>query len=119
MSETYLRVCTLERGHAGDHLPYKDAPNKDEWGNKEIAHPRCEHVSPVETEPSGRYRVVFEMIDPRMPSAGWHEIVRETHDLDDARSQLEGLLQLETEGDDVRRPRLERAELTWIPVDSI
>jgi hypothetical protein len=113
VSETYLRVCTLERGHAGDHLPYKDAPDKDEFGNKEIAQPRCVHVSPVEDAPEDRFRVVFELVDPRMPEAGWHDVVRETHDLGDAQSQVAGLRQLELEGEKIRNARIQRARITW------
>lgn len=112
MSETYLRVCTLERGHDGDHLPYKDAPMRDEW-NRVIAQPRCPHVSPVENVTEDRYRVVFELIDPRMPEAGWHDVVRETHDLGDAQSQVAGLRQLEMEGEKIRNARIEQARITW------
>jgi hypothetical protein len=114
MSETYLRVCVLPRGHAGEHLPYRLAPDKDEFRNKEIAQPRCLHVDPVALEhDEHRYRVVFELFDRSHPSAGWHEVARETHDLADAREQIAGLLSLEAHDDDVRSPRLERAVLRW------
>ena len=113
ISATYQRVCTLERGHDGDHVPYHAAPDKDEWGNKEIAHPRCVHVDamPLETEEE-RYRVVFQIIDPQMPAAGWHDVVRES-DLADCIDQVQGLRQLEREGDDVRNPRIEKAVVKW------
>lgn len=116
MSDTYLRVCVLRDGHDGDHLDYGDAPDKDEFGNKHVEWPRCVHVSPVPEGEAERYRVVFEMVDPRMPRAGWHEVVNEHSRLRDAREQFEGLLMLEEEHE-VRNPRLERAVVRWEPVD--
>lgn len=121
MSETYLRVCVLDEGHDGDHLPYHAAP-KDEHGNiaaERTRHlPRCVHVEPIGAdEETTRYRVVFEIIDPRMPRAGWHDVARETHDLADAHSQLDGLARLQADGDDVRNARLERAVVRWERVD--
>jgi hypothetical protein len=113
--DTYLRVCTLAEGHDGDHLPYHLAPDKDEFGNKQIAHPRCLWVEPVAESDSDRYRVVFELIDPRFPQAGWHEVTKEHFSLAQAEDQYEGLLQLEREGEDVRNARLERAVVAWEP----
>jgi hypothetical protein len=113
VSDTYRRVCVLERGHPGDHLPYHAAPPKDEFGNKDIAHPRCLHVVPVETEAGTRYRVVFELIDPMTPLAGWHEVANEHSELAEAESQLAGLRSLERNGDDVRNSRIEHATVKW------
>jgi hypothetical protein len=116
--ETYLRVCTLAEGHDGEHLPYYLAPDKDEFGNKQISQPRCVHVDPVPDNGAyPLYRIVFELIDPRMPAAGWHEVVKEHHDLRSAQDQLRGLRRLEREGDDVRNPRLESAQVRWEPVN--
>lgn len=116
VSDTYLRVCVLDEGHDGEHLPFHAAP-KDEFGNVAVERDRslrrCVHTEPVSDEPIDRYRVVFEMIDPRMVRAGWHDVVNETHDLAAARQQVEGLQRLEQQGDDVRNPRLERAVITW------
>jgi hypothetical protein len=113
-TETYQRVCVLADGHDGEHLPFHAAPG-DEFGNRKIAHPRCVHVEPVPAEETERYRVVFEIIDPRMTRAGWHEVARETSDLADAQQQLDGLRTLEAEGN-VRAARLERAVVRWEPV---
>lgn len=114
MSETYERVCVLERGHAGEHLPYGLAPDKDEFGNKEVGWPRCHHVSPLSEMPerAERYRIVFEIIDPRYPDVGWHEVVKEHGTLSGARSQKTGLLELEAEGEDVRFRRIERSAIS-------
>lgn len=115
--DTYQRVCTLEDGHKGDHLPFHAAPPKDEFGNKAIGHPRCVHVDPVPSvDPAGfRYRIVFEMIDPRMPRAGWHEVGREHDTLESAQEQAAGIRQLEAKGDDVRNPRIEKSIIAWGP----
>lgn len=113
MSDTYLRVCVLEDGHDGDHLPYRSAPKKDEFGNIDIAHPRCVHVEPAAMEEGERYRVVFQLIDPMMPRAGYHEVVKEHANLGEAQSQLAGLRQLEADGDEVRAPRIDKTVIRW------
>ena len=110
-----MRVCTLPDGHDDEHLPYYLAPDKDRFGNKHIAQPRCVHVVPIPAGDEPRYRIVFEIIDPSMPRAGWHEVARETSDLADAQSQIVGLAQLERDGNDVRNARIERAVVTWEP----
>lgn len=116
--ETYMRVCTRKLDHDGEHLPYYKTPAKDEFGNKEIHHPRCLHVVPIPfEEEQPRYRIIFEIIDPRYPDAGWHEVGRETESLEDAISQYEGLIKLFQEGDDVRFPRIERCVLKWEKVE--
>lgn len=116
--ETYMRVCVLARGHEGDHLPYRDAPDKDEFGNKEIEHPRCLHVDPVSVgDEEPRYRLIFEIIDPRYPEAGWHEVVRESSELSDLRAQMNGLAEIAAAGDDVRNARIEAATLTWTKLE--
>lgn len=116
--ETYSRVCVLERHHAGEHLPFHAAPVVDKFGNKKVATPRCLHVDPVPRDEEGdRYRIVFEIIDPRYPEAGWHEVGREHDSLEDAREQKRGILALAAEGDPVRNPRIERTSGTWAEVE--
>lgn len=112
VAETYKRVCVLPDGHGGDHLPYYLAPDKDPAGNKEIAWPRCVHVVPVPDGEEEQYRVVFEMVDDRMPRAGWHEVCNEGVTRNEADCQLAGLRQLEAEGS-VRNARLEKAVVRW------
>lgn len=116
--DTYQRVCVLTCDHAGDHLPFYAAPVKDDFGNKDVSHPRCLHVIPVPTtDPGGfRYRVIFEMIDPRTPLAGWHEVGREHDTLESAQDQAAGIRELEAGGDDVRNPRIEKSIVAWAEV---
>lgn len=114
--DTYKRVCVRQAGHEGDHLPYYRG-EQDEHGNVKIQQPRCVHVDPVTVdEPEERYRIIFEMIDPRFPEAGWHEVGREGT-IESVREQADGIRELEAKGDDVRNPRIERATVRWSMVE--
>lgn len=114
--ETYLRVCVLKAGHEGGHLPYEDAPDKDDFANKHIAHPRCTFVSQARMWERRRFRVVFEIVSPLSPNLGWHEIVNEHSSEKEAVAQLRGLRELERKGE-VRLSRLESATVQWVPID--
>lgn len=114
ITDTYKRVCTRKEGHEGEHLPYYMTPDKDEFGNKDIQHPRCLHVVPIPIEnEEERFRIVFEIIDPRYPEAGWHEVAKVHDTLDEAQDHKNGILQLQQEGDDVQFVRIERLVSRW------
>jgi hypothetical protein len=114
MTETYKRVCTRKEGHDGEHLPYYLTPDKDEFGNKEVQQPRCMHVVPIPIEQEEeRFRVIFDIIDPRYPQAGWHEVAKEHDTLESAIDQRDGLQRLMQEGEDVSFTRIERLVSRW------
>lgn len=114
LTEAYQRVCVRKEGHEGSHLPYHQAPDKDEFGNKEIQHPRCNHVDPVPIEQEEeRYRIIFEIIHPLKPQAGWFEMAKEHDTLESAQDQRDGLLELAQKGDDVLFLRIERLISRW------
>jgi hypothetical protein len=114
LTDTYKRVCTRKEGHEGSHLPYYQTPDKDEFGNKDVQQPRCKHVDPIPIEQEEeRYRIVFEVIDPMYPEAGFHEVGKEHDTLESAKDQRDGILILSQEGEDVLFLRIERLVSRW------
>lgn len=114
LTQTYTRVCTRKEGHEGEHLPYYLTPDSDEFGNKDVQQPRCKHVVPIPIEQEEeRFRVVFDMIDPRYPEAGWYEVAKEHDSLEEAISHRNGLQYIQQKGDDVSFSRIERLVSRW------
>lgn len=81
-----------------------------------------------------KYRISFEIVNPishpqayrgdspRMrasdvPEAWWHHVERESYDLDDVRSQFDGLISEIAKGELIRNPLIDKTAVTaWEPL---